>query len=94
MNVQATANRLETAADKMGYSVKMKFATTGTIYLYCDAPNETVIVRVADHSDAYGRAHYTCDELEGTYKGAKAFLQRRWNEIEADNEKYWAKNGL
>lgn len=100
MNVQKTADRIEAAAEKMGYSVKMKFAQTGTVYLNCSAEVENgkliewtdkfggfnqvadtdaieVVIRVADHGDAYGRADYTCDELEGTYKGAIAFLKKK-----------------
>lgn len=100
MNVQKTAFQLETAAEKMGYSVRMKFAQTGTIYLTCSAEVETGnvvewidrfggfnqvpetksverVIRVADHQDAYGRADYTCDEIEGTYKGAKAYLKKQ-----------------
>lgn len=100
MNVQKTADRIEAAAEKMGYRVKMKFAQTGTIYLECSAEVENgkmlewtdkfggfnqvadtdtveLKIRVADHQDAYGRADYTCDDLEGTYKGAIAFLKKR-----------------
>ena len=52
-------------------------ASTGSVYLTCLLLTEAVHevhIRIADHSDAYGRADYTADGIEGTVAGACEYL--------------------
>ena len=62
----------------IGYE-KVHTAQTGSVYItICWEPtwqDSSVTIRVADHSDAYGRSHYTVDGLEGTLAGAKAWIK-------------------
>jgi len=80
MRIGETADRIARAAEALGYNLRnMRHAQTGTCYLSCAAPDEVdeIVIRVADHSDAYARADYTADGIEGSAQGAVAFLAAR-----------------
>lgn len=73
--LQSDLKSLEKLAEELGLSTDSKFAQTGTVYLTVEnAKGRSLVIRVADHADAYGRADYTCDNCEGTLAGAKLQL--------------------
>jgi hypothetical protein len=89
MNKQArnrAVKQFTDRCDKLEQSYEFRQAQTGTVYI-------TVLgelYRFADHADAYGTANYTCDGVEGTYKGAVAHLLKaikESNDEEIDIEK-------
>ncbi len=45
--------RIQAAAERMGYSVDWHRADTGTDYLYCKLDGTQVTVRIADHGECY-----------------------------------------
>ncbi len=78
------ADRFEKLARELGCRVDARRANTGTIYVtvdYCRL-DDAIIVRFADHADAYATASYSVDPAEGTARGARAFLLRRLNTTE------------
>lgn len=73
MSVNSNLKSLEKLAEELGMNTYAKYAQTGTVYLTVHNPRgNSMVIRVADHADAYGRADYTCDNCEGTLAGAKA----------------------
>jgi hypothetical protein len=44
-----------------------------------------MVIRISDHADAYGRADYTCDDVEGSLSGAKnqliALRETSWTAV-------------
>ena len=56
-------------------------AQTGSCYLtvsICDSGDlDEVTIRISDHADAYGRADYSADGVEGSDEGAREFLTAR-----------------
>lgn len=50
--------RLLTAAE---LTFRTQRAATGTLYYYINAENASIVVRIADHADAYGTATFTID---------------------------------
>ncbi len=78
MSVRSRAARISKAVQAIGCQIEREHtARTGTIYLTVAAPEgECVVVRVADHCDAYGASDYTADDMLGTDKGAIAFVKK------------------
>lgn len=78
MKHTATYRRLRDLAEEIGLSVEVSYAHTGSVYMtvsrFGAIDRNSFQIRFADHGDAYGRAGYTCDDLEGTAKGARAFM--------------------
>lgn len=82
MGHKQDADRIERLAEELGLSVDRSDAQTGTVYLTITRyePGEGDVmettIRFADHQDAYGRADYTSDGVEGTAAGAREHLLR------------------
>jgi hypothetical protein len=74
--VTRTADRLVALARELGADVSVRVAQTGTVYLAVSRGRRATTIRVADHADAYGRADYSCDGIEGSPAGARAHLLR------------------
>lgn len=75
MSVNSNLRKLEAFAEEIGLTTFAKYAQTGTAYLTVHNPRgNSMVIRVADHADAYGRADYTCDGVEGSLAGAKLQL--------------------
>ena len=70
-NVQKVTNVLQQAS--LGYSVKT--ANTGTNYI--NIPSFDVIVRVADHSDAYCTSDISISPLDDNYTDFLGFMVRK-----------------
>lgn len=86
MNIQKTAEKIEAKAQALGFTTRVKFAETGTIYIVARHFGMDLKIRVADHQDLYATSDYTCDEIEGNYKGAVKFLEARAAEAVAAME--------
>lgn len=72
MRVTSTAQSLEKFADEIGLRVDTKIAQTGTVYLtVSNARGKSLKIRIANHSDLYATANYSCDGIEGTPAGAR-----------------------
>jgi hypothetical protein len=78
MRVHRAASTLIRFARDLGCHVDEQHAQTGTIYLTitraCAAGLRETRIRVADHQDAYARAAYSCDGIEGSLAGARKHL--------------------
>lgn len=72
------AQKIQDLAEELGCDVERHWAQTGTIYLtvtnYAGRRTMSLKLRFADHADAYANSDYTCDGVEGTVGGARAFL--------------------
>jgi hypothetical protein len=77
---------IQKIAESLGFAVERHIAQTGTNYLSCSLDKITVKIRIADHQDAYAIADYSCDNLEGSYKGAVAFLRETFRTCATDEE--------
>jgi len=78
--VEAMAFDFIQYAESLGETVEFHVAQTGTCYVTVEGLG---VVRFADHADAYGNADYTCDDIEGSYRGAISWLVNKHDEAMA-----------
>lgn len=77
MSTRIHADRLEDLALSLCCSVDRFTASTGSVYLTIARNEVEFKIRVSDHADAHASADYTCDGVEGTATGARAFILAR-----------------
>lgn len=70
------ARQIERWSERYNITVREHFAQTGTRYLTLTAPDdEDIVVRVADHADAYATADFTVDPAIDQRKAVKAWIE-------------------
>jgi len=69
-----THRSLVKLAEELGVQTDIRYAQTGTVYVAFERKGRSTKIRFADHADAYGRADYTADGVEGTLEGARKHL--------------------
>jgi len=84
MSIRSRATKIEKLAEELGFQVHRREAQTGTIYLSLTGEEKDAVVRVSDHQDAYGKADYTADGIEGTDAGCRVWLLGLLKMSEAD----------
>jgi hypothetical protein len=68
-------NQIKKSADKFNIAFDYKQANTGTYYVELTSDSSTIIVRVADHADAYATAEFNCDPYDSDMiKGVKKWI--------------------
>jgi|SRR5882762_3118581 len=86
MSIYSSMKKIESLCEDLGFSVDHKTASTGSIYMtvcrFGAIETDTVVVRFADHVDAYGNSDYTADGFEGTTTGARAFILAKMHTTE------------
>ena len=78
MSVRSRAAKIAKSVQAIGCQIEREHtAQTGSVYLTVAAPQgDAVVIRVADHCDAYGTSDYTADDMLGTDSGAVAFVKK------------------
>ena len=75
-SIRVLADQLMLYGYRCGLMCDYHVAQTETRYLKFTNFDDSkfVTIRIADHADAYGRADYTVDNIEGTAAGARKLL--------------------